>query len=66
MVGNRIRERRLALGLSQTELGRMVGYSHRTISMLELGQLPDPRVSVALKLAKALKCRVEDLFEVED
>lgn len=62
-VGNRIRERRLALGLSQTELGRMVGYSHRAISMLELGQWRDPRVSVALKLAKALQCKVEDIFQ---
>ncbi|MGE5594310.1 MAG: helix-turn-helix domain-containing protein [Betaproteobacteria bacterium] len=61
-VGNRIRERRLALGLSQTELGWMLGYSHRAISMLELGQWRDPRVSVALKLAKALQCRVEDIF----
>lgn len=64
-VGNRIRERRLALGLSQTELGRMVGYSHRAISMLELGQWRDPRVSVALKLARALKCRVEDIFDID-
>ncbi|MGE5584030.1 MAG: helix-turn-helix domain-containing protein [Bacillota bacterium] len=64
-VGNRIRERRLALGLSQTELGRMVGYSHRAISMLELGQWQDPRVSVALKLAKALGCRVEDIFGID-
>ncbi len=65
-IGNRIRERRKALGLSEEKLGKMLGYTHRTISMLELGQLPDPRVSVALRLAKALKCSVEDLFEVEE
>ncbi|NPV52249.1 MAG: helix-turn-helix domain-containing protein [Firmicutes bacterium] len=65
-VGNRIRERREALGMSQGELGRFLGYSHRTISMLELGQLRDPRVSVALKLAKALKCSVEDIFYTEE
>ncbi|MGE5552810.1 MAG: homing endonuclease associated repeat-containing protein [Betaproteobacteria bacterium] len=62
-VGNRIRERRLALGLSQEELGRMVGYSHRAIGLLESGQWPDPRVSVALRLARALGCRVEGLFD---
>jgi len=61
--GNRIRERRRALGLSQTELGRMLGYSHRAISMLELGQWRDPRVSVALRLARALQCKVEDIFQ---
>jgi|GEM_PF-3140153 len=64
-VGNQIRERRRALGLSQTELGRMLGYSHRAISMLELGQWRDPRVSVALRLAKALQCKVEDIFSVD-
>ncbi|MDI6872117.1 MAG: helix-turn-helix domain-containing protein [Bacillota bacterium] len=62
-VGNRIRERRLALSLSQEELGRMVGYSHRAIGLLESGQWADPRVSVALRLARALGCRVEELFE---
>jgi DNA-binding XRE family transcriptional regulator len=64
-VGNRIRERRLAAGLSQVELGRRLGYSHTAIRYLETGQWQDPRVSVALRLARALGCRVEDLFEVE-
>lgn len=59
-----LRERRKGLGLSEVALGKMLGYSHRTISMLELGQYPDPRVNVALRLAKALKCKVEDLFFV--
>lgn len=66
VVGNRIRERRKALGLSEEKLGAMLGYTHRTISMFELGQLPDPRVSVALRLAKALECSVENLFYVEE
>lgn len=61
--GNQVRERRLALRLSQTELGRMGGYSHRAISMLELGQWRDPRMSVAIKLARALQCKVEDVFQ---
>lgn len=61
--GNGIRERRRALGLSQTGLDRMLGYSHRAVSMLELGQWQDPRVSVALRLVKALQCKVEDIFQ---
>ncbi len=64
-IGNHIRERRQGLGLSQQELGSQLGWTHRTISLLELGRYADPRVSVALRLAKTLECRVEDLFYVE-
>jgi len=59
---NNIRKYRLERGLSEAELGKKMGVSHRTISMLELGQYADPRVSFAVKLARALGCRVEDLF----
>ncbi|HHW13515.1 MAG TPA: helix-turn-helix transcriptional regulator [Firmicutes bacterium] len=65
-VGNRIRERRLALGMSQEELGQMIGYSHRAIGLLESGQWRDPRVSVALRLARALGCAAEQLFLSEE
>ncbi|MGE5482284.1 MAG: homing endonuclease associated repeat-containing protein, partial [Bacteroidota bacterium] len=64
-VGNSIRERRLAAGLSQTELGRRLGYSHTAIRYLESGRWSDPRVSVALRLAKALGCGVEEVFGAE-
>lgn len=63
-VKNRIREFRLAAGLSQEELGARVGVSHRTISLLELGQYIDPRVSFAIKIARALGRTVEEVFEV--
>ena len=58
----RVREVRRRQGLSLEEVGRRVGYSHRAVSMIELGQRPDPRVSVALKLAAALGATVEQLF----
>lgn len=63
-VKNRIREFRLAAGLSEEELGARVGVSHRTISLLELGQYIDPRVSFAIKVARALGHTVEEVFEV--
>lgn len=65
-VGNRIRERRRELGLSQGALGVLLGYSHRSIGLLETGRWQDPRVSVALRLAKALKCQVEDILDTEE
>ncbi len=58
------RRYRTQCGLSLEEVGRRLGYSHRTISMIELGQVPDPRVSTALKLAKVLKVPVEQLFKL--
>lgn len=63
---NNIRKYRKAAGLSETELGRRLGVSHRTISMLELGQYVDPRVSFAIRLSRELGCTVEDLFEIKD
>lgn len=61
---NHIREFRRALGLSETELGAKIGVTHRTISLLELGQYIDPRVSFAIKIARALGRSVEEVFEL--
>lgn len=46
----------------RSKLGRRIGRSHRTVGMIEAGQYPDPRVSLALALAEALETTVEDLF----
>jgi len=41
------RQVRRRQGLSLEEVGRRAGYSHRAVSMVELGQWPDPRLSLA-------------------
>lgn len=48
-------------GLSQQELARRVGVTRQTIGGIEGGRY-SPSTAVALKLARALGCRVEDLF----
>lgn len=48
-------------GLSQEELARQVGTTRQTISALERGR-SIPSVSLALALARALDCSVEELF----
>jgi DNA-binding XRE family transcriptional regulator len=58
------RQVRRRQGLSLEEVGRRAGYSHRAVSMVELGQWPDPRVSLALRLARALDAPVEELFQL--
>ena len=53
--GNQIKERRIALDLTQAELGARIGRSHKRISEFELEtRAPDPEAKIAL-------CRVLNL-----
>lgn len=58
---NNIRERRQALGLTQQDLAGRVAVSRQTIGAIESGA-GSCGVELALRLAAALGCRVEDLF----
>lgn len=58
---NRLRERREARGLSQMELGTTARLSRQSIGAIESGRNL-PGVHVALRLAHALGCTVEELF----
>lgn len=61
---NQVRVVRERLGLSQQELANAAGIARQTIGGIEAGQYAASAV-VALRLAKALGCRVEDLFWLE-
>ncbi len=50
--------------MSQQDLATIAGVSRQTIGGVELGQYA-PSTTVALRLAKALGCQVEDLFWLE-
>ena len=60
-LGVRLKEWRTAAGLTQAELAERVGVSRKTINTVENGVFV-PSTLLALKLAAALKKRVEDLF----
>ncbi|MGO9246600.1 MAG: helix-turn-helix transcriptional regulator [Verrucomicrobiia bacterium] len=63
---NRLRERRIAKGLSQIGLAAAAGVSISTVSRAERWGF-DVSESTAKRLASALQCRVEDIFpRVED
>jgi len=62
---NRLKEYRSELGINQTELGKLVGVSRQTISLIERGDY-SPSVSLALKLAKVCQVSVEDIFSYEE
>jgi putative molybdopterin biosynthesis protein len=61
---NRLREKRQALALSQKQLADLAGITRQAVSALEANQY-SPATSVALQLARALHCRVEDLFSIK-
>lgn len=62
---NRVREHRRARGLTQAALGAAVGVSRQSIVSTEKGDYA-PSVYLALRLAKALRTTVEDLFPLTE
>lgn len=62
-IENRLRSLRSAKGLSQSELAGMAGVTRQAIYAIEANQYL-PTTAVALRLAGALGCRVEDLFSL--
>ena len=61
---NRVREKRQTLHLSQKQLADLAGITRQAICAVEANQY-SPSTSVALKLARVLHCRVEELFHLK-
>lgn len=64
-IDNRVRQRREARALSQVILAERAGLTRQSLSAIEAGRAT-PSVEVALRIARALDCRVEDLFGAEE
>lgn len=64
-LNNRLKEYRAKINVNQTEMGKLVGVSRQTISQIERGDY-SPSVTLALKIAKALDAKVEDIFSYEE
>ena len=60
-VESGLRRARQRNGLKQAELAVRAGISRQTLSALEAGRA-QPSTAIALNLARALGCRVEELF----
>lgn len=58
---NRVRDQREARGLSQVQLAEAADLSRQSVGAIEAGRAT-PAVDVALRLARALDSKVEDLF----
>ena len=62
-IENRLRSLRLAKSLSQSSLADMAGITRQAVCAIEANQYL-PTTAVALRLAGALDCSVEDLFSL--
>ena len=60
-IGQKIKQARIAKGLTQEELGNMVGLQKSAIAKYESGRVVNIKRSTLQKLAKALDLRGSDL-----
>lgn len=64
ILKNNLKDARLELNLSQSQLADLVGVSRNTISSIETGQF-NPTAKLALILCIALDKKFEELFYFE-
>jgi molybdate-binding protein/DNA-binding XRE family transcriptional regulator len=64
-IANALRATRTRLGLSQQQLAEAAGVTRQAIGGVEAGRYA-PTAAVALRLARALGCTVEELFWLEE
>ncbi len=62
---NLLKQKRQEKKLTQPQLAELLGFSnYQSIQAIELGK-NIPSVEIALRIANALNCRVEDIFILE-
>jgi transcriptional regulator with XRE-family HTH domain len=65
-LGPRVRERRVALGLSQEQLARRADVGLNAVHRLEMGQTTDPHFSTLSAIAEALGTTIAQLVGEEE
>lgn len=65
MIGNKIRQRRIELGMTQEELAHRLGYKTKSaVNKIEMG-INDVSQSKLLRIADALDCSPTYLLDIE-
>ena len=64
-IGKRIREIRIAKGMSQQELAALLDYEKSNMSRLESGNI-NPTIATLYKVANALKVSLCEIVKVSD
>jgi putative transcriptional regulator len=63
---NTLKEWRIKKGnLTQAQFAELLGVSRQTVISLENGKY-NPSLELALKISTALKCKIEDIFELAE
>ncbi len=65
-MAEKIKERRKAMGYTQTELGEKLGLQASAIAKYENGRVENMKRSVIAKMAKVLECSPTYLMGLED
>lgn len=65
-MAERIKERRLALGLTQEDLGNRIGLQKSAIAKYENGRVENVKRSIIQRMAAALECTPSYLLGFED
>lgn len=64
-LNNHLKEFRAKHNINQSDMGKLVGVSRQTISMIERGDY-SPSVTLALKIAHYFHVHVEEIFIYEE
>ncbi|GAA0086682.1 helix-turn-helix transcriptional regulator [Clostridium sp. MB05] len=62
---NRLKELRETLGLTQEQLGNLVGVSRQAINAIETEKY-EPSIWIAYDLSKVFNCTIEEVFLFEE
>lgn len=65
IIGEKIIETRLSLGVSQSELARLCGKDRQTIEKLEKGKV-NPTIFTLFEIAQALSIKVSTLTDFQE
>ena len=64
LIGRNIKKYREKIGISQDKLSKLAGITLHTITKIESGVTPDPRIETVKKIADALGVSVDDLLKI--
>lgn len=62
-IAKNIKKYRNKLGVSQDKLSKLASVTLHTLTKIETGATPDPRIETLKKIAKGLNVSVDDLIK---
>lgn len=63
IIAKNIKKFRKKRGISQDKLSKLAGVTLHTITKIESGATPDPRIETVKKIADALGLNIDDLIK---